>query len=149
MSKSDRKFLCGLCVISPHTGLYDSYPSYFFFHLGNYTDEYEQISAKFHHLSPWTCLFRYRYSLSGRTWLEYWPTDPECLAEQHRPTCLDMEQLVEQQQLYGCSNWDVESTLKVHFNVSWLHTKDKSAKVFLSFPFNEYNFTKHFIWTLA
>lgn len=49
-----------------------------------------------------TCLFRYRYALSERTWLEYWPTEPECLAEQHRLTCLGMEELVQQQLLFGC-----------------------------------------------
>lgn len=49
-----------------------------------------------------TCLFRYHYALNERTWIEYWPTDPECLDEQHRPTCLGMEELVRQHEIFGC-----------------------------------------------
>ncbi|XP_076583682.1 complement C3-like [Chaetodon auriga] len=35
----------------------------------------------------------YSYLLSWRTWIEYWPTDAECQTEEHRHTCLGMEEL--------------------------------------------------------
>ncbi|TWW59519.1 Complement C3 [Takifugu flavidus] len=44
----------------------------------------------------------FQYVLGERTWVEYWPTDPECQSEQHRPTCLGMEELQQQYQLFGC-----------------------------------------------
>uniref|UniRef100_UPI0037E81A37 complement C3-like n=1 Tax=Semicossyphus pulcher TaxID=241346 RepID=UPI0037E81A37 len=45
---------------------------------------------------------RYQYVLGERTWIEYWPTEAECQMEEHRPTCLGMEELVQQYELFGC-----------------------------------------------
>ncbi|XP_054460442.1 complement C3-like [Anoplopoma fimbria] len=44
----------------------------------------------------------YQYILGQRTWIEYWPTDAECQIDEHRPTCLGMEEMVQQYQLFGC-----------------------------------------------
>ncbi|KAF7641842.1 hypothetical protein LDENG_00270430, partial [Lucifuga dentata] len=44
----------------------------------------------------------YHYVLGERTWVEYWPTDAECQTEKYRPTCLGMEELVQQYTLFGC-----------------------------------------------
>ncbi|KAM4604389.1 complement C3-like [Polymixia lowei] len=44
----------------------------------------------------------YQYVLGERTWIEYWPTDAECQTDQHRPTCLGLEELVQQYTLFGC-----------------------------------------------
>uniref|UniRef100_UPI0037E890C6 complement C3-like n=1 Tax=Semicossyphus pulcher TaxID=241346 RepID=UPI0037E890C6 len=44
----------------------------------------------------------YQYVLGERTWIEYWPTEAECQMEEHRPTCLGMEDLVQQYELFGC-----------------------------------------------
>nr|ADU33222.1 complement component c3 [Epinephelus coioides] len=44
----------------------------------------------------------YQYVLGERTWIEYWPTEAECQSDEHRPTCLGMEELVQQYQLFGC-----------------------------------------------
>ncbi|XP_033981180.1 complement C3-like [Trematomus bernacchii] len=44
----------------------------------------------------------YQYVLGERTWIEYWPTEAECQADEHRPTCLGIEQMVQQYQLFGC-----------------------------------------------
>ncbi|KAK5866269.1 hypothetical protein PBY51_020475 [Eleginops maclovinus] len=44
----------------------------------------------------------YQYVLGERTWIEYWPTEAECQADEHRPTCLGMEEMVQQYQLFGC-----------------------------------------------
>ncbi|XP_042370224.1 complement C3-like, partial [Plectropomus leopardus] len=44
----------------------------------------------------------YQYVLGERTWIEYWPTDAECQTDEHRPTCLGMEEMVQQYQLFGC-----------------------------------------------
>ncbi|KAF3837475.1 hypothetical protein F7725_004939 [Dissostichus mawsoni] len=43
----------------------------------------------------------YQYVLGERTWIEYWPTEAECQADEHRPTCLGMEEMVQQYQLFG------------------------------------------------
>lgn len=51
-----------------------------------------------------TYLFRCHYALSDKTWLEYWPTDAECQDDQHRPACLGIEDMVQQQLLFGCTN---------------------------------------------
>eukprot|EP00066_Takifugu_rubripes_P010821 XP_003978946.2 PREDICTED: complement C3-like [Takifugu rubripes] len=44
----------------------------------------------------------YQYIIGQQTWLEYWPTDAECQSDQHRPTCLGLDDLVSQQLLFGC-----------------------------------------------
>nr|AHF81487.1 complement component pro-C3-1 [Trematomus bernacchii] len=44
----------------------------------------------------------YQYVLGERTWIEFWPTEAECQADEHRPTCLGMEEMVQQYQLFGC-----------------------------------------------
>ncbi|XP_033961667.1 complement C3-like [Pseudochaenichthys georgianus] len=44
----------------------------------------------------------YQYVLGERTWIEYWPIEAECQTDEHRPTCLDMEEMVQQYQLFGC-----------------------------------------------
>ncbi|KAM7010010.1 complement C3-like [Tautogolabrus adspersus] len=44
----------------------------------------------------------YQYVLGERTWIEYWPTEAECQMEKYRPTCLGMEELVQQYELFGC-----------------------------------------------
>eukprot|EP00066_Takifugu_rubripes_P029347 XP_011618613.1 PREDICTED: complement C3-like [Takifugu rubripes] len=44
----------------------------------------------------------YQYIIGQQTWLEYWPTDAECQSDQHRPTCLGLDDLVSQQVIFGC-----------------------------------------------
>nr|XP_046262998.1 complement C3-like isoform X2 [Scatophagus argus] len=44
----------------------------------------------------------YQYVLGERTWIEYWPTEEECQTEEHRPTCLGMEEMEQQYTLFGC-----------------------------------------------
>ncbi|KAM7009820.1 complement C3-like [Tautogolabrus adspersus] len=44
----------------------------------------------------------YQYVLGENTWIEYWPTAAECETEEHRRTCLGMEELVQQYELFGC-----------------------------------------------
>ncbi|XP_041822795.1 complement C3-like [Chelmon rostratus] len=44
----------------------------------------------------------HQYVLGERTWIEYWPTDAECQIDEYRPTCLGMEELVQQYALFGC-----------------------------------------------
>ncbi|XP_037619831.1 complement C3-like isoform X4 [Sebastes umbrosus] len=44
----------------------------------------------------------YQYVLGERTWIEYWPIEVECQTEEHRPTCLGIEEMVQQYQLFGC-----------------------------------------------
>uniref|UniRef100_A0A671YJ49 Complement C3-like n=1 Tax=Sparus aurata TaxID=8175 RepID=A0A671YJ49_SPAAU len=46
----------------------------------------------------------FQYVLGERTWIEYWPTEAECQTEIHRPTCLGMEELVQQYALFGCEH---------------------------------------------
>uniref|UniRef100_A0A8C9X3J4 Anaphylatoxin-like domain-containing protein n=1 Tax=Sander lucioperca TaxID=283035 RepID=A0A8C9X3J4_SANLU len=49
------------------------------------------------------CAFlRFQYVFGERTWIEYWPTEAECQTEEHRITCLGMEEMVNQYQLFGC-----------------------------------------------
>uniref|UniRef100_A0A8C9YVX5 Complement C3-like n=1 Tax=Sander lucioperca TaxID=283035 RepID=A0A8C9YVX5_SANLU len=43
-----------------------------------------------------------QYVLGERTWIEYWPTDAECQTQEHRITCLGMEEMVDIYQLFGC-----------------------------------------------
>ncbi|XP_040001308.1 complement C3-like [Xiphias gladius] len=44
----------------------------------------------------------YQYVLGERTWIEYWPTEAECQIEEYRPTCLGLEEMVQQYALFGC-----------------------------------------------
>ncbi|XP_070846544.1 complement C3-like [Chaetodon trifascialis] len=44
----------------------------------------------------------HQYVLGERTWIEYWPSDMECQTEEYRPTCLGMEELVQQYAFFGC-----------------------------------------------
>ncbi|XP_047199325.1 complement C3-like [Hippoglossus stenolepis] len=44
----------------------------------------------------------YQYVLGERTWIEYWPKEAECQIEEHRPTCLGLEEMVQQYELFGC-----------------------------------------------
>ncbi|XP_034095065.1 complement C3-like [Gymnodraco acuticeps] len=46
----------------------------------------------------------YQYILGERTWIEYWPIEAECQADEHRPTCLGMQEMVQQYQLFGCQH---------------------------------------------
>eukprot|EP00066_Takifugu_rubripes_P028718 XP_011617984.1 PREDICTED: complement C3-like isoform X1 [Takifugu rubripes] len=46
----------------------------------------------------------YQYVLGERTWIEYWPTTAECQTDEHRPTCLGMEEMVETYTVFGCPN---------------------------------------------
>nr|XP_020444619.1 complement C3-like isoform X2 [Monopterus albus] len=44
----------------------------------------------------------YQYMLGEKTWIEYWPTERECQLEEHRPTCLGMQEMVHEYMLFGC-----------------------------------------------
>ncbi|XP_036969786.1 complement C3-like isoform X2 [Acanthopagrus latus] len=44
----------------------------------------------------------FQYILGERTWIEYWPTNAECQHIKYRPICLDMEDLVEAVEIFGC-----------------------------------------------
>ncbi|XP_041641235.1 complement C3-like [Cheilinus undulatus] len=44
----------------------------------------------------------YQYVLSKITWIEYWPTEAECLINKYRPSCLGIEELVSLYELFGC-----------------------------------------------
>nr|XP_043871929.1 complement C3-like isoform X2 [Solea senegalensis] len=44
----------------------------------------------------------YQYVLGERTWIEYWPTDAECQKDEHRPTCLGLEEMATRYTLFGC-----------------------------------------------
>lgn len=48
------------------------------------------------------CVFRPQYVLSDKIWLEYWPTDGECQTAQHRWTCEEMQELLNQLLVFGC-----------------------------------------------
>ncbi|XP_014849656.1 PREDICTED: complement C3-like [Poecilia mexicana] len=45
---------------------------------------------------------QYQYAFDENTWIEYWPTAEECQVEKYRPTCLGLEELVDQLQAFGC-----------------------------------------------
>ncbi|KAJ3596177.1 hypothetical protein NHX12_002586 [Muraenolepis orangiensis] len=44
----------------------------------------------------------FQYVLGERTWIEYWPSDPECQTDQHGPTCQGLEDLQDQMMNTGC-----------------------------------------------
>ncbi len=45
----------------------------------------------------------YQYVLGERTWIEYWPKEAECQTDEHRATCLGLEEMVQQYELFGCN----------------------------------------------
>uniref|UniRef100_A0A7N8XUY0 Complement C3 n=1 Tax=Mastacembelus armatus TaxID=205130 RepID=A0A7N8XUY0_9TELE len=45
---------------------------------------------------------QFQYVLGERTWIEYWPAEAECQNDQYRPTCLGLEEMVQQYELFGC-----------------------------------------------
>ncbi|XP_015226599.1 PREDICTED: complement C3-like [Cyprinodon variegatus] len=44
----------------------------------------------------------FQYVLGERTWIEYWPTEAECQKAEHRPTCMGMEEMVDQYTTFAC-----------------------------------------------
>lgn len=48
------------------------------------------------------CVPRYQYVLGERTWVEYWPTEVECQKPEYRTTCLGMDEMQRQYELFGC-----------------------------------------------
>ncbi len=62
-------------------------------HISNYRKTLSNLKFALH---------RYQYVLGERTWIEYWPTQAECQTEEHSPTCLGLEQMIDQFQLFGC-----------------------------------------------
>ncbi|KAA8588431.1 hypothetical protein FQN60_001625, partial [Etheostoma spectabile] len=44
----------------------------------------------------------FQYVFGETTWIEYWPTEAECQTQKHRLTCLGLEEMVHQYQLFGC-----------------------------------------------
>ncbi|XP_034543361.1 complement C3-like [Notolabrus celidotus] len=46
----------------------------------------------------------FQYILGENTWIEYWPTNAECQEQEHRPTCLGMEELVMTYEFHGCQH---------------------------------------------
>ncbi|XP_037546422.1 complement C3-like [Nematolebias whitei] len=44
----------------------------------------------------------FQYVLGERTWVEYWPTSGECQDAQYRPTCLGMEDMVDNFLNFAC-----------------------------------------------
>ncbi|XP_054599980.2 complement C3 [Nothobranchius furzeri] len=44
----------------------------------------------------------FQYVLGERTWIEYWPTSEECQSHEHRPSCLGLEEMVDQYNDFPC-----------------------------------------------
>ncbi|KAF6739079.1 Complement C3 [Oryzias melastigma] len=44
----------------------------------------------------------YEYILGERTWIEYWPTAEECQGDEHRNTCLGLDEMLEQYRVFAC-----------------------------------------------
>ncbi|XP_072240559.1 complement C3-like [Leuresthes tenuis] len=44
----------------------------------------------------------FQYLLGENTWVEYWPTIAECQTEEYRPTCLGIQNLERQIEVFGC-----------------------------------------------
>ncbi|XP_024115560.1 complement C3 [Oryzias melastigma] len=44
----------------------------------------------------------YQYVLGERTWIEYWPTAEECQGDEHRDTCLGLDDMLEQYRVFAC-----------------------------------------------
>uniref|UniRef100_A0A672IQA9 Complement C3-like n=1 Tax=Salarias fasciatus TaxID=181472 RepID=A0A672IQA9_SALFA len=47
-------------------------------------------------------VFRFQYVLGERTWVEYWPTRAECQTDEHRPSCLGLDEMVDQYRVFAC-----------------------------------------------
>uniref|UniRef100_A0A8C7XJQ7 Anaphylatoxin-like domain-containing protein n=1 Tax=Oryzias sinensis TaxID=183150 RepID=A0A8C7XJQ7_9TELE len=45
---------------------------------------------------------KYQYVLGERTWIEYWPTAEECQGDEHRDTCLGLDEMLEQYRVFAC-----------------------------------------------
>uniref|UniRef100_A0A3P8SVT4 Complement component c3a, duplicate 5 n=1 Tax=Amphiprion percula TaxID=161767 RepID=A0A3P8SVT4_AMPPE len=44
----------------------------------------------------------FQYVLGERTWVEYWPTTAECQLDEYRPTCLGLQEMVDQYLTFAC-----------------------------------------------
>ncbi|XP_023190444.1 complement C3-like [Xiphophorus maculatus] len=44
----------------------------------------------------------FQYVLGERTWIEYWPSEVECQTEEHRPTCVGIEEMVNEYLIFSC-----------------------------------------------
>ncbi|XP_007578376.1 complement C3a.1 isoform X1 [Poecilia formosa] len=44
----------------------------------------------------------FQYVLGERTWIEYWPSEAECQSDEHRPTCMGMEEMEDQYTTFAC-----------------------------------------------
>ncbi|XP_078794520.1 complement C3-like [Oryzias latipes] len=44
----------------------------------------------------------YQYVLGERTWIEYWPTAEECQGDEHRATCMGLDEMLEQFRVFAC-----------------------------------------------
>ncbi|XP_062296918.1 complement C3-like [Scomber scombrus] len=44
----------------------------------------------------------YQYVLGEGSWIEYWPTGAECQTQEHRPTCLGIEDMAQEYTFFGC-----------------------------------------------
>uniref|UniRef100_A0A672IQ14 Complement component c3a, duplicate 5 n=1 Tax=Salarias fasciatus TaxID=181472 RepID=A0A672IQ14_SALFA len=44
----------------------------------------------------------FQYVLGERTWVEYWPTRAECQTAEHRPSCLGLDEMVDQYRVFAC-----------------------------------------------
>uniref|UniRef100_A0A672IPY3 Complement component c3a, duplicate 5 n=1 Tax=Salarias fasciatus TaxID=181472 RepID=A0A672IPY3_SALFA len=44
----------------------------------------------------------FQYVLGERTWVEYWPTRAECQTDEHRPSCLGLDEMVDQYRVFAC-----------------------------------------------
>ena len=46
--------------------------------------------------------FRYQYVLGEKTWIEYWPTESECVEHAFQTTCQGLDELVFNFGFEGC-----------------------------------------------
>ncbi|CAN9509990.1 unnamed protein product [Ophioblennius macclurei] len=44
----------------------------------------------------------YQYTLGERTWVEYWPTRAECQTPEYQPSCLGLDEMVNQYRVFAC-----------------------------------------------
>ncbi|CAK6977741.1 complement C3-like, partial [Scomber scombrus] len=44
----------------------------------------------------------YQYVLGEGSWIEYWPTGAECQTQEHRLTCLGIEDMAQEYTFFGC-----------------------------------------------
>uniref|UniRef100_A0A8C7XSP7 Anaphylatoxin-like domain-containing protein n=1 Tax=Oryzias sinensis TaxID=183150 RepID=A0A8C7XSP7_9TELE len=45
---------------------------------------------------------KYQYVLGERTWIEYWPTAEECQGDEHRDTCLGLDEMLDHYRVFAC-----------------------------------------------